>query len=104
MRNVLPTVKQLSARLHLAREMCSGLFWLHSHRVVHRDLKLPNFLVFEDYTVKVAYVQGGEGEGEGAEEGVEGEGDGKLEKEKRNKQRVVKCVFKVYCAEVDAFI
>eukprot|EP01127_Copromyxa_protea_P015736 TRINITY_DN4579_c0_g1_i2.p1 TRINITY_DN4579_c0_g1~~TRINITY_DN4579_c0_g1_i2.p1 ORF type:complete len:434 (-),score=80.16 TRINITY_DN4579_c0_g1_i2:38-1156(-) len=33
--------------------MASGLHWLASHGVVHRDLKLPNLLVFDDWTVKV---------------------------------------------------
>lgn len=44
---ILPN--RLRAGLHIA----CGLSWLASHGIVHRDLKLPNLLVFEDWTVKV---------------------------------------------------
>jgi serine/threonine protein kinase len=46
-------MKHLSNRLKAGLNIASGLCWLASHGIVHRDLKLPNLLVFEDWTVKV---------------------------------------------------
>eukprot|EP01130_Rhizamoeba_saxonica_P013786 TRINITY_DN5920_c0_g1_i1.p1 TRINITY_DN5920_c0_g1~~TRINITY_DN5920_c0_g1_i1.p1 ORF type:complete len:526 (-),score=106.59 TRINITY_DN5920_c0_g1_i1:27-1604(-) len=54
LKTVAPTVKNLFQRLKLALDIANGLSWLHVHNIVHRDLKLPNLLVSEDFTVKVA--------------------------------------------------
>lgn len=48
-----PDLKSLSMRLKIGLDIASGLAWLASHGIVHRDLKLPNLLVFDDWTVKV---------------------------------------------------
>src|SRR5690606_13936904 len=56
MRCVLQEVRNLKDRLNMAKQMASGLYWMHVHRIVHRDLKFANFLVFEDFTIKVAHV------------------------------------------------
>eukprot|EP01128_Nolandella_sp_AFSM9_P006224 TRINITY_DN3151_c0_g1_i1.p1 TRINITY_DN3151_c0_g1~~TRINITY_DN3151_c0_g1_i1.p1 ORF type:complete len:824 (-),score=169.85 TRINITY_DN3151_c0_g1_i1:258-2705(-) len=53
LRQVAPHVTSLSKRLRMGLDMASGLAWLHAHNIVHRDLKLPNLLVFSDWTVKV---------------------------------------------------
>lgn len=34
-----------------------GLNWLGSHKIVHRDLKLDNLLVTEDWSIKITSVQ-----------------------------------------------
>eukprot|EP01127_Copromyxa_protea_P007622 TRINITY_DN1752_c0_g1_i1.p1 TRINITY_DN1752_c0_g1~~TRINITY_DN1752_c0_g1_i1.p1 ORF type:complete len:462 (+),score=78.23 TRINITY_DN1752_c0_g1_i1:256-1641(+) len=43
----------LSVRLKMGGDILLGLNWLVSHKVIHLDLKLSNFLVFEDWTVKI---------------------------------------------------
>lgn len=53
LRQVAPLITSLSRRLKMGLDVASGLAWLHAHNIVHRDLKLPNLLVFEDWTVKV---------------------------------------------------
>eukprot|EP01127_Copromyxa_protea_P019571 TRINITY_DN6391_c0_g1_i3.p1 TRINITY_DN6391_c0_g1~~TRINITY_DN6391_c0_g1_i3.p1 ORF type:complete len:828 (+),score=128.23 TRINITY_DN6391_c0_g1_i3:229-2484(+) len=47
-------LRSLPLRLKIGLDIASGLQWLASHGIVHRDLKLPNLLVFEDWTTKVA--------------------------------------------------
>lgn len=53
LRQVAPMIGSLARRLKMALDVASGLAWLHAHNIVHRDLKLPNLLVFEDWSVKV---------------------------------------------------
>jgi serine/threonine protein kinase len=36
----------LSLRLKIGLDIASGLQWLASHGIVHRDLKLPNCMTF----------------------------------------------------------
>ncbi len=40
-------------RLHLLREVCAGVAYLHSHGIVHGDLKPANVLVGHDGAVKL---------------------------------------------------
>uniref|UniRef100_A0A6B2L2L3 Protein kinase domain-containing protein n=1 Tax=Arcella intermedia TaxID=1963864 RepID=A0A6B2L2L3_9EUKA len=54
LRTVAPQVKSLAKRLKLGLDVASGLAWIHANGIVHRDLKLPNLLVFEDWSVKIA--------------------------------------------------
>eukprot|EP01129_Flabellula_baltica_P006020 TRINITY_DN2218_c0_g1_i1.p1 TRINITY_DN2218_c0_g1~~TRINITY_DN2218_c0_g1_i1.p1 ORF type:complete len:795 (+),score=145.22 TRINITY_DN2218_c0_g1_i1:40-2424(+) len=54
LKDVLPQVTDLSQRLKLALDIAKGLSWLASNNIVHRDLKLPNLLVSDDFTVKIA--------------------------------------------------
>lgn len=56
LKGVLPTIQNLHMRLKFAKDIANGLSWLASHNIVHRDLKLPNLLVTDDYTIKIAYV------------------------------------------------
>eukprot|EP00028_Trichosphaerium_sp_Am-I-7-wt_P012674 CAMPEP_0168518466 /NCGR_PEP_ID=MMETSP0405-20121227/6728_1 /TAXON_ID=498012 /ORGANISM="Trichosphaerium sp, Strain Am-I-7 wt" /LENGTH=901 /DNA_ID=CAMNT_0008538801 /DNA_START=84 /DNA_END=2789 /DNA_ORIENTATION=+ len=44
----------LYKRLEIGRGIASGLAWLHAHNIVHRDLKMANLLVSEDWTVKIS--------------------------------------------------
>ena len=53
LKSVAPNVLDLSKRLKFALDIAKGLSWLAAHNIVHRDLKLPNLLVDEDYTIKV---------------------------------------------------
>eukprot|EP01126_Amoeba_proteus_P009255 TRINITY_DN13508_c0_g1_i12.p1 TRINITY_DN13508_c0_g1~~TRINITY_DN13508_c0_g1_i12.p1 ORF type:complete len:538 (-),score=117.89 TRINITY_DN13508_c0_g1_i12:198-1811(-) len=48
-----PELQSLPLRLKIGLGIATGLHWLASHGIVHRDLKLPNLLVFDDWTVKV---------------------------------------------------
>jgi serine/threonine protein kinase len=43
----------VQALLDIAR----GMDFLHHHNVIHRDLKSPNILVSDDYSVKVTSPQ-----------------------------------------------
>lgn len=36
------------------KEIVSGLVFLHSHKIVHRDLKLSNILLDENNVAKIA--------------------------------------------------
>lgn len=47
-------IKSLPLRLKISHDIASGLSWLHAHQVIHRDLKLANLLVDEDWTVKIS--------------------------------------------------
>eukprot|EP01083_Nonionella_stella_P277696 944116_1 len=35
------------------QQLVKGLMYLHSHRIVHRDLKIPNLLLTKDGTIKI---------------------------------------------------
>eukprot|EP01130_Rhizamoeba_saxonica_P000748 TRINITY_DN10673_c0_g1_i1.p1 TRINITY_DN10673_c0_g1~~TRINITY_DN10673_c0_g1_i1.p1 ORF type:complete len:813 (+),score=144.14 TRINITY_DN10673_c0_g1_i1:38-2440(+) len=53
LKHVAPKVKDLSKRLRFAVDMAKGLSWLHAMGIVHRDLKLANILVLDDYSIKI---------------------------------------------------
>ena len=44
----------LSLKLHILRDICCGLLYIHSHSVVHRDLNAGNVLLTESLKAKVA--------------------------------------------------
>ena len=50
----LISVTDMSIRVKFAKNIISGLYWLHSNFIIHRDLKPANLLVREDYSVVVA--------------------------------------------------
>jgi serine/threonine protein kinase len=54
LKECLTEIKSLSLRLKIGHDIASGLCWLHAHNVIHRDLKLANLLVGEDWTVKIS--------------------------------------------------
>lgn len=36
-----------------AYEICKGIFFLHKNNIVHADIKTDNFLIFEDFSIKI---------------------------------------------------
>eukprot|EP01126_Amoeba_proteus_P039804 TRINITY_DN4216_c0_g2_i10.p1 TRINITY_DN4216_c0_g2~~TRINITY_DN4216_c0_g2_i10.p1 ORF type:complete len:680 (-),score=115.23 TRINITY_DN4216_c0_g2_i10:545-2584(-) len=54
LKDVLPEVKSLWSRLKFGEDIALGLSWLHAHHIIHRDLKLANLLVAQDWTVKIS--------------------------------------------------
>ena len=44
----------LSLKLHILRDICCGLLYIHSHSVIHRDLNAGNILLTESLRAKVA--------------------------------------------------
>ena len=44
----------LSLKLHILRDICCGLLYIHSHSVIHRDLNAGNVLLTESLRAKVA--------------------------------------------------
>eukprot|EP00179_Madagascaria_erythrocladioides_P003046 CAMPEP_0198327494 /NCGR_PEP_ID=MMETSP1450-20131203/14741_1 /TAXON_ID=753684 ORGANISM="Madagascaria erythrocladiodes, Strain CCMP3234" /NCGR_SAMPLE_ID=MMETSP1450 /ASSEMBLY_ACC=CAM_ASM_001115 /LENGTH=539 /DNA_ID=CAMNT_0044031541 /DNA_START=65 /DNA_END=1681 /DNA_ORIENTATION=- len=53
LKDTLKEVKSLPMRLKLAKDIVAGLNWLHSNNIIHRDLKLANLLVSEDWGIKI---------------------------------------------------
>eukprot|EP01127_Copromyxa_protea_P017032 TRINITY_DN5156_c0_g1_i3.p1 TRINITY_DN5156_c0_g1~~TRINITY_DN5156_c0_g1_i3.p1 ORF type:complete len:492 (-),score=68.33 TRINITY_DN5156_c0_g1_i3:24-1499(-) len=53
MKTVLKEVNSFSLQWDLAHGAVKGLNWLQSYNIIHRDLKLDNLLVTEDWTVKL---------------------------------------------------
>jgi serine/threonine-protein kinase CTR1 len=45
----------LRLRVHMILDICRGMTFLHSNKppIIHRDLKSPNLLVTQDYSLKV---------------------------------------------------
>lgn len=39
--------------MRIAREIASGMDFLHSKQIIHRDLKTANILITDDYHAKV---------------------------------------------------
>ena len=42
--------------MKICHDVAQGLNWLGSHKIVHRDLKLDNLLVTEDWAVKITFA------------------------------------------------
>lgn len=49
----LYVTEDLFQRLKMLHDLVVGLRWMHSHRVIHRDLKLANLLTTEDNRLKI---------------------------------------------------
>lgn len=49
----LKDIKSLPLRLKLAKDIAAGLNWMHSNRIIHRDLKLANLLITDDWQIKI---------------------------------------------------
>jgi len=53
LKRCLKDVTSIAKRVELAHDVATGLSWLQPHNIVHRDLKLDNLLVSEDWTIKI---------------------------------------------------
>jgi len=53
MKTVLKDVNTFTLQWELVHGAAKGLNWLQSYNIIHRDLKLDNLLVTEDWTVKI---------------------------------------------------
>ena len=45
---------KFSEVLNWLKQVANGVEYLHSNKIVHRDLKSPNILVAEDYSLKIS--------------------------------------------------
>eukprot|EP01098_Paradermamoeba_levis_P004571 TRINITY_DN1957_c0_g1_i1.p1 TRINITY_DN1957_c0_g1~~TRINITY_DN1957_c0_g1_i1.p1 ORF type:complete len:428 (-),score=81.02 TRINITY_DN1957_c0_g1_i1:122-1405(-) len=54
MKELLKEDLTLIKRTKMANDIIQGLNWIHAQYIVHRDLKLSNFLVTEDWCVKLS--------------------------------------------------
>lgn len=55
LKHSLKDVNSIAKRVELVHDVATGLSWLQAHNIVHRDLKLDNLLVTEDWTIKITY-------------------------------------------------
>lgn len=53
MKHCLNDLESLAQRIQVLHDVLVGLHWLQAYNIVHRDLKLDNLLVTEDWTVKI---------------------------------------------------
>jgi serine/threonine protein kinase len=53
LKHCLNDIESLAQRIRMLQDVIVGLHWLQAYNIVHRDLKLDNLLVAEDYTVKL---------------------------------------------------
>jgi len=53
LKHCLNDIESLAQRIRMLQDVIVGLHWLQAYNIVHRDLKLDNLLVAEDYTVKI---------------------------------------------------
>eukprot|EP01126_Amoeba_proteus_P039243 TRINITY_DN4126_c0_g1_i9.p1 TRINITY_DN4126_c0_g1~~TRINITY_DN4126_c0_g1_i9.p1 ORF type:complete len:744 (+),score=122.21 TRINITY_DN4126_c0_g1_i9:83-2314(+) len=53
LKRCLREVTSIAKRVDLAHDVATGLSWLQPYNIVHRDLKLENLLVSEDWTIKI---------------------------------------------------
>eukprot|EP01126_Amoeba_proteus_P039237 TRINITY_DN4126_c0_g1_i10.p1 TRINITY_DN4126_c0_g1~~TRINITY_DN4126_c0_g1_i10.p1 ORF type:complete len:649 (+),score=115.93 TRINITY_DN4126_c0_g1_i10:913-2859(+) len=53
LKRCLKEVTSITKRVDLAHDVATGLSWLQPYKIVHRDLKLENLLVSEDWTIKI---------------------------------------------------
>jgi serine/threonine protein kinase len=56
LKHSLKEVNSIAKRVELVHDVAVGLSWLQAHNIVHRDLKLDNLLVTEDWTIKITCV------------------------------------------------
>jgi serine/threonine protein kinase len=56
LKRCLGEVTSIAKRVDLVHDVATGLSWLQHCKIVHRDLKLDNLLVSEDWTVKITYA------------------------------------------------
>mmetsp|Transcript_12616 Transcript_12616/g.14037 ORF Transcript_12616/g.14037 Transcript_12616/m.14037 type:complete len:733 (+) Transcript_12616:25-2223(+) len=54
LKECLQEIHSLPRRLLICLDIAVGLQWLHAHNIIHRDLKLANLLVADDWTVKIS--------------------------------------------------
>eukprot|EP01125_Pyxidicula_operculata_P020107 TRINITY_DN735_c0_g1_i2.p1 TRINITY_DN735_c0_g1~~TRINITY_DN735_c0_g1_i2.p1 ORF type:complete len:765 (+),score=123.45 TRINITY_DN735_c0_g1_i2:291-2585(+) len=50
----LKKIKSITIRIKIIADVAAGLCWIQKYNITHRDLKLDNLLVSEDWTVKIA--------------------------------------------------
>jgi len=53
LKHCLKDVNSIAKRSEMAQHVATGLNWMQSKNIVHRDLKLDNLLVTEDWIVKI---------------------------------------------------
>lgn len=56
LKHSLKDVNSIAKRVELVHDVATGLSWLQAHNIVHRDLKLDNLLVTDDWTIKITFV------------------------------------------------
>ena len=56
LKHCLNDIESIAHRLTMLHDVVTGLHWLQAYNIVHRDLKLDNLLVTEDWTVKITCV------------------------------------------------
>ena len=50
----LRSVRSMTQRLKFAKDIISGLNWLHANNIVHRDLKPANILISSDWSARIS--------------------------------------------------
>lgn len=48
------SVRSMTQRLKFAKDIISGLNWLHANNIVHRDLKPANILISSDWSARIS--------------------------------------------------
>jgi len=53
LKNCLDDIDSIAKRMKIARDLARGLCWCHHHHVTHRDLKLENIFITDNWGVKI---------------------------------------------------
>jgi len=53
LKNCLDEIDSIAKRMRIARELARGLSWCHHHHITHRDLKLENIFITDNWGVKI---------------------------------------------------
>uniref|UniRef100_A0A6B2L246 Protein kinase domain-containing protein n=1 Tax=Arcella intermedia TaxID=1963864 RepID=A0A6B2L246_9EUKA len=53
LKGCLPEIDSIAKRMRIAKEFAKGLSWCHAHYIIHRDLKLENIFITENWNVKI---------------------------------------------------
>jgi len=53
LKNCLDEIESIAKRMRIAKELARGLSWCHHHHITHRDLKLENIFITENWGVKI---------------------------------------------------